>query len=92
MLSCCLDFHVKSNISIRNCNLETRGTPPELIESNLFFAVAGLIRLKFRITGAFYSRPHRERLKRQEAEEEAEEVITRGAARSILKGIQPTFH
>lgn len=32
------------------------------------------------------------RLKRQEAEEEAEEVVTREAARSILKGIQPTFH
>jgi len=33
-----------------------------------------------------------ERLKRQEAEEEAEEVVTRGAVRSILKEIQPTFH
>lgn len=32
------------------------------------------------------------RLKRQEAEEETEEVVTRGAARSILKEIQPTFH
>jgi len=33
-----------------------------------------------------------ERLKRQEAEEETEEVVTREAARSILKEIQPTFH
>jgi len=50
---------------------------------------------RFRTFDAFYSRLHRgcgRRLKRQEAEEEAEEVIICGAARSILKGIQPTFH
>lgn len=66
---------------------------PELIKSN--FLPLRLICLKFRISDAFYSRLRRGRggrLKEEEAEEEAEEVITRGAARSILKGIQLTFH